>query len=423
MATPALDQKQTGSQTRAFVIAWVFTVAFYFLEYAVRSSPAVMIPQLEASFHTTALGLSAILGVLLHLFHNELDRRSGPRSFGSQAHCSCGRCHLGHRMSFLQRSLRVYRRCRAIAPRRRLSLRVHGCRLPRRARILRALPCYGNWSHAMRWDARWFGGPVRCRTDDRTWTGRAPESGSVWESSYSRSRSSCSWRLLRSSLDPTRQEGGIGPLLKPYKIVFSNPQSYLCGIDCRTAVRTDHDRGYDLGRSLISKRSSASLSQRSTHRLDGSPRLGFRMSAAWMAFGSHRKKKAGDHRERDGHGFGCCPARAQTHPNSGAPHDVRIRRRIGRGNDSLQRHQKSQSRQREGKRVWRINFLVFGLPPFLGPVYAKHIGKGIGTASDLHLHFQKVAFFSIACCAAAIVVRFFLRETGPQRIRRRKRNS
>ena len=70
-----LDQKQT----RAFVIAWAFTVTFYFLEYAVRSSPAVMIPELEASFHTTALGISAILGcLLLHLLHNELGRRSGP---------------------------------------------------------------------------------------------------------------------------------------------------------------------------------------------------------------------------------------------------------------------------------------------------------------------------------------------------------
>src|SRR5580704_889144 len=56
MATLALDQKQTGTQTRAFVIAWGFTVLFYFLEYAVRSSPAVMISGLEGSFHTTALG-------------------------------------------------------------------------------------------------------------------------------------------------------------------------------------------------------------------------------------------------------------------------------------------------------------------------------------------------------------------------------
>jgi len=31
---------------------------------------------------------------------------------------------------------------------------------------------------------------------------------------------------------------------------------------------------------------------------------------------------------------------------------------------------------------------------------------------NLHLHFQKGAFFWIVCCAAAIVVSFFLRETG-----------
>src|SRR6202142_3755666 len=68
MATVALDQKQTGTPTRAFVIAWVFTVLFYFLEYAVRSSPAVMIPELEGSFHTTALGLSAILGAYYYTY-------------------------------------------------------------------------------------------------------------------------------------------------------------------------------------------------------------------------------------------------------------------------------------------------------------------------------------------------------------------
>src|SRR5580704_5051236 len=68
MATVALDQKQAGTQTRAFAIAWAFTVVFYFLEYAVRSSPAVMIPELEASFHTTALGISAILGAYYYTY-------------------------------------------------------------------------------------------------------------------------------------------------------------------------------------------------------------------------------------------------------------------------------------------------------------------------------------------------------------------
>src|ERR1700749_1972027 len=68
MATIALDQKRAGTQTRAFVIAWVFTVVFYFLEYVVRSSPAVMMPQLEASFHTTAIGVSAILGAYYYTY-------------------------------------------------------------------------------------------------------------------------------------------------------------------------------------------------------------------------------------------------------------------------------------------------------------------------------------------------------------------
>src|SRR5271170_87148 len=68
MSTLAMDRSQTGTQTRAFVIAWLFTVVFYFLEYAVRSSPAVMIPELESSFHTTALGISAILGAYYYTY-------------------------------------------------------------------------------------------------------------------------------------------------------------------------------------------------------------------------------------------------------------------------------------------------------------------------------------------------------------------
>src|SRR5271155_6099001 len=68
MSTLAVKQNQTGTQTRAFAIAWGFTVVFYFLEYAVRSSPAVMIPQLEASFNTTALGISAILGAYYYTY-------------------------------------------------------------------------------------------------------------------------------------------------------------------------------------------------------------------------------------------------------------------------------------------------------------------------------------------------------------------
>jgi MFS family permease len=48
--------------SKAFAIAWVISLAFYFLEYAVRSCPAVMITQLAEHFKTTPVGVGAVLG-------------------------------------------------------------------------------------------------------------------------------------------------------------------------------------------------------------------------------------------------------------------------------------------------------------------------------------------------------------------------
>ena len=55
-------------KTRAFVIAWVVALIFYVLEYATRSSPAVMIPQLGEAFSTNAVGVGAILGAYYYTY-------------------------------------------------------------------------------------------------------------------------------------------------------------------------------------------------------------------------------------------------------------------------------------------------------------------------------------------------------------------
>ena len=46
---------------KRFIAAWFFAGIFYILEYAARSSPSVMIPQLASSFGTTALGVSSVV--------------------------------------------------------------------------------------------------------------------------------------------------------------------------------------------------------------------------------------------------------------------------------------------------------------------------------------------------------------------------
>lgn len=67
----------------------------------------------------------------------------------------------------------------------------------------------------------------------------------------------------------------------------------------------------------------------------------------------------------------------------------------------------------KGSATGGINFLVFAITAFMGPIYAKHVGKGLGNTANLLHHFQNGGQFWIACCVAAIVVSFFLRETGP----------
>ena len=32
---------------KAFIVAWLFCLLFYFMEYAVRSAPSVMLPELK----------------------------------------------------------------------------------------------------------------------------------------------------------------------------------------------------------------------------------------------------------------------------------------------------------------------------------------------------------------------------------------
>src|ERR1700752_4199591 len=52
----------------AFAIAWFFCLLFYFMEYAVRSAPSVMLPELGKAFGLEALGLSSLLGLYYYSY-------------------------------------------------------------------------------------------------------------------------------------------------------------------------------------------------------------------------------------------------------------------------------------------------------------------------------------------------------------------
>jgi MFS family permease len=51
-----------------YVVAWALCLFFYFLQYAIRSAPGVMIPELTAAFGLTTLGVSALLGMYYYTY-------------------------------------------------------------------------------------------------------------------------------------------------------------------------------------------------------------------------------------------------------------------------------------------------------------------------------------------------------------------
>ena len=161
------EQKPNAVQTRAFVFAWAFTVVFYFLEYAVRSSPSVMIPELEASFHTTALGISAILGVYYYTYSSvSLIAGAALDHLGAKHTVPVGFAVLGIGCLLFQCIDGTRRGYWTTVARGGLGVRIHWCSLSSGARIPRALSRDCHWRHAMRRNARRLGWTISCRAND-----------------------------------------------------------------------------------------------------------------------------------------------------------------------------------------------------------------------------------------------------------------
>jgi MFS family permease len=413
MATTALEQKQAGNQTRAFVIAWGFTVLFYFLEYAVRSSPAVMIPQLEASFHTTALGISAILGAYYYTYSTmslvagaALDRLGAKRTvpvgaailgigclFFSVAAVSSG--DIGR---LLQGAGSAFAFTGAVY------LAAHGFSARYLATAIGATQCVGMLGGSA---GQFVVGPI---------IEHGVEVHTIWVGLGVMVLANAVLLYLATPKEqsaPHAQAAGVGSLLTPYKIVFTNPQSYLCGIIAGLlfAPTTIGDMIWG----VASFQKDLQLSYHDAVVIASMVPLGWVFGCpllGWLSDRIGRRKPVI---------MGSAAVMVLAAAQLGLkffpipPHVTMFIFGVASGAAMIPYSviKEVNPDNVKGSATGGINFLVFGITAFLGPVYAKHIGKGIGNTADLHLHFQKGAFFWVACCAAAIVVSFFLRETGP----------
>jgi len=408
------DSEQTPNavQTRAFVFAWAFTVVFYFLEYAVRSSPSVMIPELEASFHTTALGISAILGVYYYTYSSvsliagaALDHLGAKRtipvgfailgigcllfSASTALAGDIGRLLQGAGSAFAFTGA-VYLAARGFPPRYL-------------ATAIGATQCVGMLGGSA---GQFLVGPMieHGVAVHVVWVGLGAIILANALLLYT--------AAPKEQLGPHAQGSSLGSLLKPYKIVFSNPQSYICGAVAGLlfAPTTIGDMiwgvaGFQEDLQLSYHNAVVTASMVPLGWVVGCPLLG------WLSDRIGRRKPAI---------MGSAAIMILAAPQIAfkpLPIPAKISMFIfgiasGAAMIPYSVIKEVNPDSVKGSATGAINFLVFGITALMGPIFANHVGKSIGIGPNLASHFQKGVLFWIPCCAAAIIVSFFLRETG-----------
>src|ERR1700683_5426443 len=412
-AATSQPQVQTQAQTRAFVIAWFFTVVFYFLEYAVRSSPSVMISGLEDHFSTSALGIATILGVYYYTYSSmSLVAGAALDHLGAKRSVPVGMAILG--LGCLLFSVPavlagdIGRLCQgagsAFAFTGAVYLAARGFPPRYLATAIGATQCVGMLGgsagqnvvgpmieHGLGVHVFWIGIGIIILVVAVLLYVSTP----------------------KEQLAAHAQEGAFGSLLKPYEVVFSNPQSYLCGIVAGLlfAPTTIGDMIWGVAafqRDLQFSYHNAVViaSMVPLGWVFGCPLLG------WLSDRIGRRKPV-----IVGSAAVMMLAGAQIafHPLPIPVHVAMFLFGVASGAAMIPYSviKEVNPDSVKGSAAGGINFLVFGITAFLGPVYARHVGKGIGNSANLHLHFQNGTTFWLVCCVAAIFWSFFLRDTGP----------
>jgi MFS family permease len=399
---------------RRYVIAWALALVFYFLEYAARSSPAVMIPQLSAAFGTTAIGVSAIIGTYYYTYSVTnlvagvaLDRAGGKWvipigifilavgcfafAVSNSTAANAGRLFQGAGSAFAFTGA-VY-------------LATHGFSARRLATAIGITQCLGMLGG---WAGQSVVGPMIHR--EVPWQ-------TIWQVL---GVASLVTGLLLFIVTPAAKRSVSQPsaahssLLRPYGIVFSNSQSYLCGLVAgllfvpTTVGAMVWGVAFfqrDLAFSFPSAVTTASMVPLGW--VVGCPLLG------WLADRVGRRKPplicgavimllamtqvaylpALVPAQLTAFIFGVASGAAMI------PYTI-----IKEANPD----------EVKGSATGGINFLTFAVTAVIGPVFAGFVGKGFETGDHIG-HFRSGASFWIVCILVAIVLSFLLRETGHAR--------
>jgi MFS family permease len=398
-------------QMRPFLIAWIFCTIFYFLEYAIRSAPAVMIPELARVFGVSTVGVSAIVGTYYYTYAATslvagvlLDHYGAKYVIPAGTFvlaCGCSAFALPHPLAgdigrLLQGAGSAFAFTGAVY------LATHGLPAQRLATAIGVTQCLGM-----------LGGSVGQ-------IGVGPLVKGVitiptfWYVSGVLVFAVAVLLVWVTPKEPQLQGAASSPagILKPYLVVFSNPQSYLCGLisgllfapttifDFVWGVRylqEDIDFPY---RTAVFAVSMVPLGW-----VIGCPLLG------WLADHWRRRKPA--------LALGTlimlvCVLQLAFLRGVVPTWLTLLTFGIGSGAAMIPYSiiKEVNPDRVKGSATGAMNFLTFSVTAVLGPIFARYFGKALGTTLDHAMHLHNTHLFWISIVALALILTLFLKETG-----------
>ncbi|SFM89484.1 Sugar phosphate permease [Chitinophaga sp. YR627] len=397
-------------QDRTFIIAWVFGLLFYFLEYVIRSAPAVMITQLTALFKATPLGLSSILGTYYYTYSAtsliagvSLDRFGAkyPLTFGT------GILFLGCMLFAIPMAVmgdigRLLQGAgSAFAFTGCVYLAAHGFAPKYLATAIGVTQCIGMLGGS----AGQFvtGSLLKSTTVTTFWIVAGIGCGII-----------CLLLFFSTPKEKMRRYEGhvVLSILKPYQIVFTNLQSYLSGLIsgllfAPTTIFAmtwgvtilQHDRGMSYDVAVVS------CSMVPLGWVIGAPLLG------WIS------DQIGKRKPVLLISILCmlvCLVQLAYIPNLCRPVVTMLIFGIFSGAAMIPYSiiKEANPDSVKGSATGGINFLTFGVTAILGPVFAHFFGKTLLTTTDPQAHFAGVIIFLLATTTIALLLSRIITETG-----------
>ncbi|QDW20717.1 MFS transporter [Flavobacterium sp. KBS0721] len=408
-----MDINTTKSYTKYYVIAWVFGLVFYFLDYVIRSAPAVMLPELSHNFSVSEIRLVTIIGTYYYTYSTcsliagiALDR------FGAKYSLFAGALILGlgcllfmisSQFSGVTGRLFQGAGCAFAFP-GCVYLASKGFSSKSLATAIGFTQCLGMLGGSA---GQFVVGPLIEKGMNTT---------TFWLSIgiFTIIVAFGLWFITPANAVDKKEETIVKKqsLLEPYKVVFSNPQSWLCGIVsgllfAPTTIFAmtwavdffQKDRAFDFHSATISSAMVA------FGWVFGCPLLGYItdkinkrkpvliFGALFMIlsliqllyFPDVLPTKISMFLLGVGSGAAMIPYSIIKEAN---PDNVK------------------------GSATGAINFITFGVTTLLSPLFSHLFGKTLNDTTDKIMHFQQAGLFWIIGISIAILVSFLLKETG-----------